>query len=132
MVCHLHHVHLFASDVDRSIRFYTEIFGGRVVLDAELAGARNVFIAVGKGRLHLYDQPPKDDGRGGIHHIGVQTDDIESMVARLEDKQVSLRTGLRDFGFWRYIMVPGPDDVLIELFQISSDAMPAELADYFC
>jgi catechol 2,3-dioxygenase-like lactoylglutathione lyase family enzyme len=44
LVCHVHHVHIFASDIDKSIKFYEEFFGGRVILDLELAGARNVFM----------------------------------------------------------------------------------------
>jgi catechol 2,3-dioxygenase-like lactoylglutathione lyase family enzyme len=73
---HIHHVHIFASDIDKSIRFYEEYFGAKLILDAEFAGARNVFMRIGNGRLHLYDQPPKNPGRGGIHHFGMQTDDI--------------------------------------------------------
>jgi len=40
LVCHVHHVHIFASDIEKSIKFYEEFFGGRVILDLELAGAR--------------------------------------------------------------------------------------------
>lgn len=129
--CHVHHVHLFASNVDESIAFYREVFGGEVALDMELAGARNVFIAVGKGRIHLYDQPPKDSGRGGIHHFGIQTDDIDEVVQRLTDRGVTLRKGVTDFGAWKYVMVPAPDDVLIELFQVDTVALPEQLKDYF-
>lgn len=41
---HLHHVHIFASDIDTSTAFYTDFFDGEIVLDIELAGARNVFM----------------------------------------------------------------------------------------
>lgn len=131
MFNHLHHVHLFASDLDASVRFYTEIFGGEVVLDAEMAGARNVFIRIGSGRLHLYDQSPTRSGPGSIHHIGIQTDDLDTVMARLVACGVSLRKGATDLGAWRYVMVPAPDEVLIELFEVSRDAIPAELRPYF-
>ena len=39
----LHHTHLFAADVDRSIAFWREHFGAVVLVDAVFAGARNVF-----------------------------------------------------------------------------------------
>ena len=81
----LHHVHVFASDVDASVRFYTEVFGGEVVLDEVLAGARNVFIRIGDGRLHLYDQPPRHSAAGSIHHVGIRTDDIAGMVEYVAD-----------------------------------------------
>ena len=32
--------------------------GAVVVADFDYAGARNVFVAVGSGRLHFYDQAP--------------------------------------------------------------------------
>ncbi len=127
----LHHVHAFASDIDASIRFYTGVFGGEVVLDETVAGARNVFIRIGDGRLHLYDQPPKHVGPGSVHHVGIRTDDISGMVARLAEHGIALRKPVADFGFWRYVMVPAPDGLLIELFEVAPDKVPAELRGYF-
>ena len=37
---HIHHVHIFASNLNASIKFYEDFFDGKVVLDMELAGAR--------------------------------------------------------------------------------------------
>ena len=123
---HVHHAHLFAADLEASIRFYQEMFGGVILADLNMAGARNVFLAIGKGRLHFYDQPPRDKGRGAIHHIGIQTDDLESLVARMKAKGVSFRKEITDFGFWKYVMAPAPDDVLLELFQIVPEKLSPE------
>jgi catechol 2,3-dioxygenase-like lactoylglutathione lyase family enzyme len=131
LVCHVHHVHIFASDIDKSIKFYEEFFGSRVILDSELAGARNVFMRIGNGRLHLYDQPPKNPGKGSIHHFGIQTDDIEGVVNKLRSRGVLLKKGISDLGFWKYIMVPAPDEILIELFQIDKTKLPPQYLDYF-
>jgi catechol 2,3-dioxygenase-like lactoylglutathione lyase family enzyme len=131
LVCHVHHVHIFASDIEKSIKFYEEFFGGKVILDAELAGARNVFIKIGNGRLHLYDQPPKNPGKGSIHHFGIQTDNIEEVVSKLTSKGVTLKKGIADLGFWKYVMVPAPDEILIELFQVDKTKLPPKLVDYF-
>ncbi len=131
MFCHLHHVHLFATDVKKSLDFYVDGFGGKVVADLEMAGARNVFIRIGTGRLHLYDQPPKHPLRGNIHHFGIQTNDIEGVVERLKSKGVIFQKEISDLGFWKYVMVPAPDDILIELFQVDKSRLPADLADYF-
>lgn len=127
----LHHAHLFASDIRASIAFYTEVFDGEVVLDADIAGARNVFIRIGSGRLHLYDQPSKTPGRGSIHHLGIQTDDITGVADRLQSRGVPPRKGITDHGFWRYLMVPAPDEVLIELFQVDVESLPEALRSYF-
>ena len=131
MVCHVHHVHIFASDIDKSIKFYEEFFGGGVILDSELAGARNVFMRIGNGRLHLYDQPPKNPVGGSIHHFGIQTDDTEGVVNKLRSRGIILKKGITDLGFWKYIMVPAPDEILIELFQVDKTKLPPQYLDYF-
>jgi len=131
MVNHIHHVHIFASDIDVSVNFYKDFFGGKIILDTELAGARNVFMKIGNGRLHFYDQSPKNPGRGSIHHFGIQTDDVDEVVNKMRSKGISFKKDIVDFGFWKYIMVPAPDDILIELFQINRDKIPQEFLDYF-
>jgi catechol 2,3-dioxygenase-like lactoylglutathione lyase family enzyme len=128
---HLHHVHIFASDLNKSIKFYEDFFDGKVVLDMELAGARNVFMKVGNGRIHFYDQPPKFSGRGSIHHFGIQTDDLEGMVNKMRSKGVVFTKDITDAGFWKYIMVPAPDDILIELFEVNKKQIPSEFLNYF-
>jgi len=124
MVNHVHHVHLFASNIDASLKFYQEMFGAQILADLEMAGSRNVFLAIGKGRLNFYDQPPKDEGRGAIHHIGIETDNLEALVAHMKGKGVPFRKEIADFGFWKYVMAPAPDNVLLELFQIVREKLP--------
>ena len=121
---HVHHAHLFASNLDATLKFYQDMFGGKILADLNMAGARNVFLAVGEGRLHFYDQPPKDEGKGAIHHIGIQTDDLEGLVAHMKGKGFQFRKEISDFGFWKYVMVQAPDKVLIELFQIIPEKLP--------
>jgi len=121
---HVHHAHLFAANIDASLKFYQEMFGGEILADIEMAGSRNVFLAIGQGRLHFYDQPPRDQGRGAIHHIGIQTDNLEDLVAHMKARGVPFRKEISDFGFWKYVMAPAPDNVLLELFQIVKEKLP--------
>lgn len=122
---HVHHAHLFASNLDASLKFYQEMFGAEILADLDMAGARNVFLAIGQGRLHFYDQPPRDEGRGAIHHIGIQTDNLEALVAHMKSKGVFFSKEIADFGFWKYGMAPAPDNVLLELFQLVPEKLPA-------
>ncbi len=127
----IHHIHIFASDIEKSIKFYKELFGGVVMLNMDIAGTRNVFMQIGSGRIHFYERPPKDSGRGAMHHFGIQTDDIDSLVTKMKSRGMTLKKEITDFGFWKYIMIEGPDSVLIELFQVDKNRVPAEYADYF-
>jgi catechol 2,3-dioxygenase-like lactoylglutathione lyase family enzyme len=128
----LHHTHLFAADVDRSIAFWRDHFGAAVVLDTVFAGARNVFMRIGEGRLHLYDQAPKNAGAGTVHHLGIETDDLDALVARLGAAGVSV-TDVRRHAEGDYAMAQAPDGLLLELFQPHAARLPAALveAGYF-
>ena len=127
----LHHAHLMASDVDATIGFWRDGFGAEVVGDVDFAGARNVFVRVGSGRIHLYDQPPNVTGQATVHHLGVQTDEIESVVEGLRALGVSVTDMRREPGAF-YAMAEGPDRLLIEqIFQPDPGALPPELRNYF-
>jgi catechol 2,3-dioxygenase-like lactoylglutathione lyase family enzyme len=128
----LHHTHLFASDVDRSIAFWRDHFGAVVLVDAVFAGARNVFMRIGEGRLHLYDQPPKHTGAGTVHHLGIETDELDALVGRLKAAGVSV-TDVRRHAEGDYAMAEAPDGLLLELFQPHAERLPAALieAGYF-
>ena len=116
----LDHAHLFASDVDATIRWWSEMLGARVVFDLEVAGARNVRLAVGRGSVNLYDQPPRVVGMGSVHHLGILTDHLEGLVASMEAKGVNFRDPVQDFGAVKFIMVMAPDNVLLELFEVAA------------
>ena len=113
----LHHVHLFASDIDATIGWWCRHLGARVMLDTVLAGSRNVLLGVGSGRINIYAQPPRDHGRGAVHHLGVRVADLRANWARLRAAGVSSPNGLREEDGWRYVMIAAPDGVLVELFE---------------
>ncbi len=117
---HLQHVHLFASDVEATIAFYRTWFDAEVIWDGGYAGARNVFMKIGIGALHLYDQPPRDLGKNVVHHLGMQVVGLDDLYARMKAAGLSIpnpirRSGSGDGG---YFMLGGPDNVLIELFEV--------------
>lgn len=123
----LHHTHLMAGDLEASLRFYAEHFGGEIVADLEFAGARNVFMRVGSGALHFYDQPPNH--RGPINHLGMCVDDLDECVAELEAAGCRPRPVV-DTGMGRYSMVEAPDGILLEVFEPPPGLDP-EMARYF-
>ena len=69
--------------------------------------------------INFYDQPPRGTGKNAVHHLGIMTDNISALVAHMEAKDFNFRTPIRDFGELKYIMLEGPDRVLIEVFENS-------------
>lgn len=125
----LHHVHLFASDMTATLAWWQRHLGACVLFDGRLAGSRNVLIGVGRGRINIYDQPPRDAGRGGIHHIGVRVPDLRAAWLRLQAEGVTSPNGLREHDGWRYVMIEAPDRVLVELFEFDDPASPFNADD---
>jgi catechol 2,3-dioxygenase-like lactoylglutathione lyase family enzyme len=123
----LHHTHLMASDIDATIAFWRGHFGAEVVFDADFAGARNVFMRVGEGRLHLYAQPPKHAGPATVHHLGLETNELQGLVTRLKAAGVSV-TEIRELPDASYAMAQGPDGLLLELFQPNAARVPDVLS----
>lgn len=124
----LHHAHLFSSNIEATIEWWCQHMGAKVLLDHELAGSRNVFLAVGTGRLHLYDQAPRDQGRGAIHHLGIKVANLRNVWRRLQIEGITSPNGLREQDGWRYVMISAPDGLLLELFEFDDPSAPANVS----
>ncbi|WP_426574048.1 VOC family protein [Aquihabitans sp. McL0605] len=131
MKVRVHHVHLFASDLDASIAFYQRWFHGEVLADEVYAGARNVMMAIGDGRLNFYDQAPRDHGRNAVHHIGIQTDDLPQLIDQMTAGGIEFRKPITGTPGVGYVMAEGPDGVLLELFEAHEDQLTGGPRDWF-
>jgi catechol 2,3-dioxygenase-like lactoylglutathione lyase family enzyme len=120
----LHHVHIFASDMAATLAWWQRHIGARVLFDGVNAGARNVLIGVGQGRINIYDQPPRGSGRNAMHHIGVRVPDLARAWVRLQQDGINSPGGLREHGGLRYVMIEAPDGILVELFEFDDPASP--------
>ena len=127
----LHHAHVFSSDIGATIRYWTDHLGATVTADETLLGARNVMIAVGDGRLNVYDQPPRSADRGPVHHLGIQTNDLERLVRRMAGAGVHFRKPITVGEGFRYVMTEAPDGILLELFETDNTSMPPAAAGWF-
>jgi len=127
MAIDLHHAHLFATDIDTTIAWWSRHLGGKVLFDGTMAGSRNVLMAVGSGRINIYDQPPRDTGRGAVHHLGVRVDGLREVWGRLQADGVTSPNGLREQDGWRYVMIAAPDGLLVELFEFDDPLAPTNI-----
>ncbi|MBM3149877.1 MAG: VOC family protein [Chloroflexi bacterium] len=127
MKVRLQHTHIFASDIEATLKFWQEMFGAQILFDAEMAGSRNVMIAIGSGALNIYSQPPRKGKGGAYHHLGIQTDDLDSLVEHMKSKGFHFQQPVKDYGFWKYVMALAPDNILLEIFQAIPEKAPAEM-----
>lgn len=118
----LDHVHVFASDAAVTVGFLQTMFGATVVWDRTVAGVRGIRVQIGRAFVHVYDQRPKAPRGGPVHHLGIETDDLDGLVRRMADHGFAFRNAIREDETFRYVMIAGPDDLLIELFECREPA----------
>ena len=126
----MQHTHLFASDVEATIAFFRDWFDAKVAWDGDYAGARNIFLKIGIGAIHLYEQPPRDLGRNVVHHLGMQIVGLAELHGRMSVAGLSVGVLRLSKGGGGYFMLQAPDNVLIELFEPDADGDAAALS-YF-
>jgi catechol 2,3-dioxygenase-like lactoylglutathione lyase family enzyme len=113
----LDHAHIFATDPEATIAFFRTMFGASVVWDEIAAGARGIRLQLGRAFIHVYDQAPKKPRGGAVHHLGIETDDLAGLVRKMTANGFVFRNPVREEDAFKYVMIAGPDDLLIELFE---------------
>lgn len=133
------HLHIYAVDPQRSIRFYEECLDAeRLGLISNAAGAENhllilggQFVVIGHFPAGMEPATPATVGDGalrhgfGVAHFGINVDDLDAFASRLERRGIELHQPVKDAGSLRYAYFSGPDGVVVELTQYT---VPAKLA----
>jgi len=111
---------LYVSDVPRSVRFYEETFGFRVITEfgergcAMQAGARQVLLLFKKGASRAMETP--HDGDGELHlAFAIASTELANWESWLQVKQIPVEEKKKwDLGGWS-LYFRDPDRHLLEL-----------------
>src|SRR5438093_11271099 len=125
------HIALSTQDVDKTAKFYIEVFGMKEIAKIDSPGARGYYLS--DGDLNLAILNFKNDAvagveRGkdwsGIHHIGFQVESLEAITERLKAagaaprEDINQALGVGHAGH-RYANVEvkysGPDGVTVDV-----------------
>jgi lactoylglutathione lyase len=117
----LHHTAIVARDLERSIDFYTRLFGFRVKERGEFAGQPLAFLVIAGGMIELVQEAGGPRSEGVVNHIALLVADLPAEIERLrlagvrflDEAPVPIYTG------GRIAFVAGPDGELIELMATS-------------
>lgn len=114
----LHHTAIMASDLERSIDFYTRHFGFRLLERVEHAGEQLAFLALDGGVIELV-QGAGHFAEGVVNHIALAVDDLTDAIERLIHAGVHCfdAAPVPIFRGGRNAFCAGPDGELIELIE---------------
>jgi catechol 2,3-dioxygenase-like lactoylglutathione lyase family enzyme len=120
------HVAVTVTDLDRSTRWYTALFGGDPVLDEDVTAGdfHHTVYLLGGGQLfglHTHPQTTPeefDEHRVGLDHVSFACRDraqLESWVERLEELGVR-HGGIVDAHYGSGLSFRDPDGIALEFF----------------
>ena len=128
----INHIAVAVSDIDKSLSFWRDALGLELaeLRDVPAESAQIAFLPIGGTEVELVRPIIDDSGlakyiekRGqGMHHLCLETDDIEAMMLQLKEKGVQLinespRTGA-DGKKYAFIHPKSTGGVLVELYQL--------------
>ena len=129
----INHVAIVVEDIDESLAFWRDALGIEMheLRDVPAEKSKVAFLPVAGSEIELV-QPTSDDSgiakylvkRGqGMHHICLEVDDIDGMLAQLKTKGVRLineepRSG-PDGKRYAFIHPESASGVLVELYQLA-------------
>ena len=131
----LNHAVLFVADLDRSVRFYTEVFGMEVVSTEPRANA--AFLRLPRGDNHhdlgLFGVGsaggPRRRGAVGLYHLAWQVHTIDELVAlRARLVEVGSLVGESDHGVSKSLYAEDPNGIEFEvMWAVPKADWPSEL-----
>jgi glyoxylase I family protein len=126
----LHHVTVICRDVERSVDFYRNLLGMRLVkqtVNEDDRGARHLFFGDEEGRpgtlLTCLEYPELDEGavgRGSTHHFALAVESEEELAGWLDylHSRGIPCTDVMDRTYFKSIYLRDPDGHIVELASV--------------
>jgi len=89
----LDHIGIYVSDLDKSLKFYHELFGFKLVDQFGSGEAKIATLDLGGGLLELVQRPgsPGTPPEGNWSHLAIHEPKFDETVAKLDAKKIEKR-----------------------------------------
>ncbi len=122
MTYRFHHIHIICKDLEKMIRFFTEIIGAELIERRKFGTADGASLDVQGTTVNLRvareDEEMVGDAsqsRYGYDHIGLEVDDVDAAYRDLTQRGYTFFTPPTDVPNLRIAFFRGPEDITIEL-----------------
>jgi lactoylglutathione lyase len=108
------HIGIKVTDIEKSIKFYTEVFGFEIVKDYSYPGARIIFLK-GNGTVIelIFKEEYKERSYGPVDHIAFKVENLEDKMKELKALGIEY-SEKKVVGNAELIFFEGPDNERFE------------------
>ncbi len=128
----INHIGIAVANIDESLKFWRDALGIELshIEDVPSQKAKVAFLPVGESEVELVNPTTDDSGvakfiaerGGGMHHLCVEVDDIEGIIANLKEKGVRMideEPKVLPGRKMAFVHPKSAGGVLVELYQIT-------------
>jgi catechol 2,3-dioxygenase-like lactoylglutathione lyase family enzyme len=117
MTLKLNHLHIKTRDPDKTVQFYVDTFGARIVNKSPRGGYRIDLLGL-ELNVTPFLEDQKREQKYGMEHIAIDTDELDALVAKLEGQGIRILEKTVVSGGRRVCFFEGPDGVQLEFIEM--------------
>ncbi|HEU0290473.1 MAG TPA: VOC family protein [Burkholderiales bacterium] len=117
MTLKFNHLHIKTKDPEKTVQFYVDTFGAKIVNKSPRGGYRVDLLGLSLNVTpFLEDQ--KREQQYGMEHLAIDTDELDALVAKLEAQGIHILEKTVVSGGRRVCFFEGPDGVQLEFIEM--------------
>ena len=118
------HTHITTPEPEKVLKFYTEVMGAKVIKEQQMPFGLLVDVDLGGIPVRISGATGADkDWKGlryGLHHLGLEVDNMDEFIAKMEANNVEIVTAPFQAGpSVRAAIIKTPDGALYEIIDKS-------------
>jgi len=117
MTLKLNHLHIKTRDPDKTVQFYVDTFGAKIVNKSPRGGYRIDLLGL-ELNVTPFLEDQKREQKYGMEHIAIDTDELDALVAKLEGQGIRILEKTVVSGGRRVCFFEGPDGVQLEFIEM--------------
>jgi catechol 2,3-dioxygenase-like lactoylglutathione lyase family enzyme len=110
------HLHLKTRDPDKTVQFYVDTFGAKILNKNAQGGYRIDLQGLELNVSKFLDQ--KREQKYGMEHIAIDTDELDALVEKLKGQGIHILEQTVVSGGRRVCFFEGPDGVQLEFIEM--------------
>ena len=117
MTLKMNHLHLKTKDPDQTVKFYVDTFGAKV-LNKNARGGYRIDLCGLEMNVSGFLEEQKREQKYGMEHIAIDTDELDTIVAKLKAQGINILEQTVVSGGRRVCFFEGPDGVQLEFIEM--------------